>query len=432
MNPYKLTFKLKQHTPIIHFQHDQTGATLRATELKPKLDKFILTKLGNGNYEQGIETARNNGWLIGDGEHPALDYKVRVESPTNVDYYLPLANKLNTTRYPNRENNARIGILNHWGPLINNNFNFSYLYPTPFFANQDKIKFNDENVNENESKFDELRFALLTHEEITIDIASYNMNKIAGKTLLETIKENLIDFFLITNFGARQNKGFGSFTVISINGNTNTHTDNDLQKFFIKVSENQFTNLQETFSFINKEYQLLKSGINIPYGKNPVYKKSELFKYFIKKNIRWEKRYIKQQLNNNGINLLKTHDPIDYDNSGKRFYNSYNDRQHNEYQYVRALLGLAEHFEYQLTNRSRIKIKIVNENDEIERFQSPIFMKVIDKKIYLGINKTYKNIEGKQFKFFNDNNLLGELMVPTNFDLSDFINNHISTNWINV
>ncbi len=42
MNPYKLTFKLKQHTPIIHFRYDQTGATLRATELKPKLDKFVL------------------------------------------------------------------------------------------------------------------------------------------------------------------------------------------------------------------------------------------------------------------------------------------------------------------------------------------------------------------------------------------------------
>ena len=33
--------ELKQHTPIIHFQPDQKGATLRATELKPKLDKYI-------------------------------------------------------------------------------------------------------------------------------------------------------------------------------------------------------------------------------------------------------------------------------------------------------------------------------------------------------------------------------------------------------
>lgn len=43
---YKIEFKLKQHTPLIHFQHDQHGATLRASELKPKLDKFLIRKLG--------------------------------------------------------------------------------------------------------------------------------------------------------------------------------------------------------------------------------------------------------------------------------------------------------------------------------------------------------------------------------------------------
>lgn len=42
----ELIVQLKQHTPIIHFQHDQEGATLRATELKPKLDRFIR-KLNN-------------------------------------------------------------------------------------------------------------------------------------------------------------------------------------------------------------------------------------------------------------------------------------------------------------------------------------------------------------------------------------------------
>ena len=51
---YKLAFTLKQHTPLIHFQHDQEGATLRATEVKPKLDRFIYQKwiqAENGNRE---------------------------------------------------------------------------------------------------------------------------------------------------------------------------------------------------------------------------------------------------------------------------------------------------------------------------------------------------------------------------------------------
>jgi hypothetical protein len=76
-----LTITLKQHTPLIHFQHSQKGATLRATEVKPKLDRFVLTALGNGNYEAGIEEAKNKGWLIGKKcEHPALNYKIRIES----------------------------------------------------------------------------------------------------------------------------------------------------------------------------------------------------------------------------------------------------------------------------------------------------------------------------------------------------------------
>ena len=42
---FKVNFTLKQHTPIIHFQSDQSGATLRATELKPKLDSFLIEQL---------------------------------------------------------------------------------------------------------------------------------------------------------------------------------------------------------------------------------------------------------------------------------------------------------------------------------------------------------------------------------------------------
>ena len=33
--------QLKQHTPMIHFQFDQPGAALRASDLKPRLDKFL-------------------------------------------------------------------------------------------------------------------------------------------------------------------------------------------------------------------------------------------------------------------------------------------------------------------------------------------------------------------------------------------------------
>ena len=64
MSKFKANFTLKQHTPIIHFQSNQNGATLRATELKPKFDKFLLDNV------EGIENS--NG-------HRSLDYKVKIE-----------------------------------------------------------------------------------------------------------------------------------------------------------------------------------------------------------------------------------------------------------------------------------------------------------------------------------------------------------------
>ena len=40
----KLEYSLIPQTPIIHFQHAEHGSTLRATEVKPKFDEFLLKK----------------------------------------------------------------------------------------------------------------------------------------------------------------------------------------------------------------------------------------------------------------------------------------------------------------------------------------------------------------------------------------------------
>ena len=77
MSKFKVEFTLKQHTPIIHFQSDQSGATLRATELKPKLDRFLLEKATEIPYKQNANGTKS------------LDYKVKIlqndSSPQNID-----------------------------------------------------------------------------------------------------------------------------------------------------------------------------------------------------------------------------------------------------------------------------------------------------------------------------------------------------------
>ena len=68
---FKIEFTLKQHTPIIHFQSDQSGATIRATELKPKLDKFLL--------QYFISEKIDFSAFLMSGQDTAFNYKVRIE-----------------------------------------------------------------------------------------------------------------------------------------------------------------------------------------------------------------------------------------------------------------------------------------------------------------------------------------------------------------
>jgi hypothetical protein len=76
MSNFKLEFTLKQHTPIIHFQANQSGATLRATELKPKLDRFLIEQ-----FKKDCIDYKN--FLIS-GQEKALDYKIKI-SPDMSD-----------------------------------------------------------------------------------------------------------------------------------------------------------------------------------------------------------------------------------------------------------------------------------------------------------------------------------------------------------
>lgn len=43
----KLELNLICHAPIIHFQPDEEGTTLRASEVKPKFDRYLMKKVPN-------------------------------------------------------------------------------------------------------------------------------------------------------------------------------------------------------------------------------------------------------------------------------------------------------------------------------------------------------------------------------------------------
>lgn len=361
---YQLNFTLKQHTPIIHFQHDQHGATLRATEVKPKLDRFILEKLGKESdeydinedyettYKRGKDIAEAKGWLI-DKDKGALDYKMRIE--------------------PNKEDRINIQSNHSNSPM--------------YFGNQ--------NNNSNPKHLKIKEFTNCSIYTPSID-------------LLNNLKLIIDEFFKTNNFGTRQNKGYGSFIVVKDDEiHEFTFTKNT---FYFSFKINQDSTYKEVLSVIDYFYKLLKSGVN--YTKFKVsnhrqppefkcdkarYKKSLFYLYLDEKfNYTWEKRWIKEKY----FSLTPKTPPINP-------------------KYARALLGLATQSTFtscycDCTNDEAISldnnVKIFSANNElgIERIKSPfIFKPIIDGKdvaVYIlvddmHINEIYK--KGKSYnKFF--------------------------------
>ncbi|MGE5340828.1 MAG: hypothetical protein ACM3SY_05025 [Candidatus Omnitrophota bacterium] len=281
-NPFVLTVQLKQHSPLIHFQSDQPGATLRATELKPKLDKFLIAHTFKDNFEEYkrflveydekkyLQLKGNEKKDYEERIHKALDYKVKIR----VDP----------------------------GKVRTESFSIITMKKTG------------------------VRYPLLTLEIFSLKPG-----------LLDKIKEVIDDFFILHNFGLRQSKGFGCFTT------SDTTQDGFEKTALIKypVFYKKRTTVPNVFSEIDMDYKILKSGNN-----HNQYLKSELFRYFCGQGqIAWEKRKIKETLKAKypGVFNSLMHRG---ENKGNRIATCDSDKKDPDYRYIRALLGLAEHNEF--------------------------------------------------------------------------------------
>ena len=372
-----LTIKLKQHTPLIHFQHDQEGATLRASEVKPKLDKYILTQLGNGDYKTGIQRAKDNGWLVGKGDNPALDYKMRIESSGDKEEYL-------LASYIKRD---KIKYLNDNG--------ISAISDTSYSAQE---KQNNQIIRSNSPKveWDKIdKKGVLEKKEITITFLSKK------EKILESLYSQIQPFFVSTNFGTRQSKGFGCFQPTEIIFNDSHVPLKDIEVVlkqcfkFVYKKRISINNISDILSTINNDYRLLKSGRTRPYAKS----KLMLYAESLDSNIGWDKKYIKAYTNDEFPN--EEGDNYKLKCEDRHQHHNYSEKE--GYRYFRALLGLAEQFEFLLENPpkglSKNKMIVKVKNNEIQRYQSPLLFKVFGKNIYLVGNDIAPEMLGKPFDF---------------------------------
>lgn len=297
-----LKVTLKQHTPLIHFQHSEEGATLRASEVKPKLDKYIIEKIGKGSYDDIKNDVRRNYkyWFVNPKDTYALDYKLTIEAiGANSTTKIPEKNppKIKTNKETKKK---EMYFLNDFPLLLSN-----------LGGKTDKSKL--------------VNFSYHDTILLTFIIPDSKSNNSFSSQIINYIAP----FFANYNFGQRSSKGFGSFSVISITDNNGSEIKLEWDSQWLPSgtpllqyeigNKNKYELFSELFSVIDFYWKYLKSGINYTKrikGKNECvirkypqnYHKSYLFDYLQEKGYTWEKRIIKTKLNL--ISVRAQNDPI--------------------------------------------------------------------------------------------------------------------------
>ncbi len=368
---YKIEFTLKQHTPLIHFQHDQDGATLRATEVKPKLDRFIdyyfeydFDKLKqylisyNALHDSEFKKSYNAGRI-------SFDYKIEVKTDSS---------QIKISGIPDK-------------------------FPC-FFGNMGD---SDENMIK--------KFSFSEHP---IKIIFKSNHKI----LIDVIISEFPNFLARNNFGNRQSKGFGSFYI--------DETDPYYQKphllSFFSINWNPDDH-RYLFKDIELIHKVLRSGINdIGFGGIcKFYMKPLIWQFFYNKKINWDKRAIKKhfypyELTNQSNSHCDSQNDLVDSLDWPICYNGEN------YKLVKDLLGLSS------TEKWRIpyNVNISKSSGSIDRFKSPIFYKPIKigKKLRIYIDAEFipEDFYEASFSISNGSKSFS-LITPKaeEFEISDFL-----------
>lgn len=371
MYKYTQTYQLLQHTPLIHFQRQQIGATLRATEVKPKFDDFLIKKIFNG------EKDRYRDFLVGgpNHRHSALDYRLTIRD--NIEDP-PIIIEKNSKDYP------------------------------MFFANMGK---------------DYKELAALEKREITISIFCLN------EKLGTAIEDNIGSFFACTNFGLRSSKGYGSFTVKNSNalpkdafhftakGNNWSEALENVELFYKSIRGG-----------INGISVRNRNGSKKFY--RDFYMKPLIFQYAIDNNIQWEKKTIKEKFFNNQLSTQqRNHHP-----SPNGYWPLYaSSRDQRIVRDLLGLSTEQTWKDYPVLNSS-ISIKKNHNEDTIQRFASPIIFKPIFKdgkyEVYFWANPIPAEYLDATFNI-EANNESFPLKMWKEFDVHSFLKDYIRIDYLN-
>lgn len=426
---FQKVYTLIAQTPMIHFQHDQTGATLRATEVKPKMDQY-LWKCAE---DEKIDKKQLELWsaLVSD-----CDEKTDMIDPNEKKSHRTFHYKMRIERKGR---------------------------PTDSQITMDNCKFYFGNQGDGDKK--ELVF-----NNCSLQIICFIPE------LLKFIDAHIGTFFALHNFGTRQTKGFGGFR---INGQTDEEIEQAVKNsgksyFYADVPDSDRDSVKNRFDHALTVYSVMKNGLNMArynegrgtYRAPQRYIKGFAMRPYLDKvsknyKIGSDKAFIKS----------KVHSPLSDDNCDAM------DRNYEGYTFIRALLGLAEQYEFRDRYRNNgvrvnpnthkssynpVGVALINcpknedgspkiepnqcmddlkKETKIQKFASPVTIKIYNNRIYFLFDDSYKKMlnqmflflsfskDGRRTSYESISNCLSSghyLSTPKDFDMKAFIENFVS------
>lgn len=366
MYDWQKEYKLVQHTPLIHFQHSEPHACLRATEVKPKLDRFLIEQL---EKDDRFGDGRWKKWFVGDGSQQSFDYMMRI-TPNSEQVERTHSIERAIARAEHRPPNANLHEIhkNYFGNMASGN------------NIQDTIR-------------ETFKESLFYKDGLTLTIRCFIPE------LLTLIDEHIRGFFMMHNFGTRQRKGFGSFTV-DINTQPNAPKGFDLvgkycpNAYYCKLNDNVSADALLDAVWVISAF--LRSGFNRGEGN---YVRGFVFRYFQREKnpLANDKAFVKQKVLHNVYNE-KT--PGEH----RRFYGN-----NVRYRYVRGLLGTNENSRFCRDPRGETREDrtvhniYIHSAEGVERFPSPLLFKPIGKFVFILPQKMPDEIFGSKFYILEKN-----------------------------
>lgn len=358
----KITFTLKQITPIIHFKGEKD--TLRGTDLKPRFDKFLNLVIDEKEKKDLLlKKSKDNN-----EQTDAFDYKIRIikgESDNTEQYFKK-------------------------GKIIGAYFGD--------FKDSDKPA-----------------YELSLYKNIDVEFIVNN------DRLKTEIKKWFPKFMFFNTFGTRKNKGYGYFLPEKCNNKEILITNKDgnkcklftnnkleystLESIIEEISDkycyksksylgvykiDKKCSTEKILKFIDEFHKKLKSGYNkepsIMFSKNnKIINEKDVMKTILKIN----KDYIYTKLNGKNNNFKKI--------LNKKF--KFVKKDDNKF-FLRTLLGFPPFYDFNLDSKNKqidkFELKSCNKNGEtddlFERFESPIsYIPIPNEGVIILVN--YKKIE---------------------------------------